>query len=226
MWVQSWVEKIPWHNNGQPAPACFPGKFHGWMSLVGYSPWGCKESNTAEWLITHTWSKEILKTLVNISLFKDITLQNSRIYLYVLLYPSLPLSRRSSYCDFCLCQPQVAFIFSNSFNIFMYACKNILFSFGYLELFMNGIIVHTFLFSLIIVSKTHLCYCVWLQGIHFFDVWYVPIDHKAFILLLMNILFCFSIKKQPAVNILTHPLVRICRNFSRVYNSKNRIVGL
>ena len=24
------------------------GKFHGWRSLVGYSPWGCKESDTTE----------------------------------------------------------------------------------------------------------------------------------------------------------------------------------
>ena len=25
-----------------------PGKSHGWRSLVGYSPWGCKESDTTE----------------------------------------------------------------------------------------------------------------------------------------------------------------------------------
>jgi hypothetical protein len=25
-----------------------PGKFHGESSLAGYSPWGCKESDTAE----------------------------------------------------------------------------------------------------------------------------------------------------------------------------------
>ena len=24
------------------------GKSHGWRNLVGYSPWGCKESDTAE----------------------------------------------------------------------------------------------------------------------------------------------------------------------------------
>ena len=27
-----------------------PGKSHGWRSLVGYSPWGHKESDTTEWL--------------------------------------------------------------------------------------------------------------------------------------------------------------------------------
>ena len=25
-----------------------PGKSHGWRSVVGYSPWGCKESDTTE----------------------------------------------------------------------------------------------------------------------------------------------------------------------------------
>ena len=32
----------------QPTPVLLPGKFHGWKSLVGYSPWGCKESDTTE----------------------------------------------------------------------------------------------------------------------------------------------------------------------------------
>ena len=31
----------------QPTPVLLPGKSHGW-SLVGYSPWGCKESDTTE----------------------------------------------------------------------------------------------------------------------------------------------------------------------------------
>ena len=30
-----------------------PGKSHGWRSLVGYSPWGRKESDTAEQLHFH-----------------------------------------------------------------------------------------------------------------------------------------------------------------------------
>ena len=25
-----------------------PGESHGWRSMVGYSPWGCKESDTTE----------------------------------------------------------------------------------------------------------------------------------------------------------------------------------
>ena len=29
-------------------PVFLPGEFHGWSSLVGYSPWGCKKSDTTE----------------------------------------------------------------------------------------------------------------------------------------------------------------------------------
>ena len=39
-----------WRRKWQPTPVCLPGKLHGWRSLVGYSPWGCKESDTTEWL--------------------------------------------------------------------------------------------------------------------------------------------------------------------------------
>jgi len=37
----------------QPTPIFLPGESHGKRSLVGYSPWGHKESDTTEWL-THT----------------------------------------------------------------------------------------------------------------------------------------------------------------------------
>ena len=32
----------------QPTPMLLPGKSHGQRSIVGYSPWGCKESHTTE----------------------------------------------------------------------------------------------------------------------------------------------------------------------------------
>ena len=32
----------------EPTPVLLPGKFHGWRSLVGYSPWGHKESDTTK----------------------------------------------------------------------------------------------------------------------------------------------------------------------------------
>ena len=43
-----------WRRRWQPTPVFLPGKSHGRTSLVGYSPWGCKESNTTERLhFTH-----------------------------------------------------------------------------------------------------------------------------------------------------------------------------
>ena len=44
-----WVRKIPWRRKWQPTPVFLPGESHEWRSLVGYSPWGCKESDTTEW---------------------------------------------------------------------------------------------------------------------------------------------------------------------------------
>ena len=43
-----WVGKIPWRRKWQSTPVLMPGKFHGWRSLVSYSPWGHKESDTTE----------------------------------------------------------------------------------------------------------------------------------------------------------------------------------
>ena len=43
-----WVWKIPWRRKWQPTPVLLPGKSHGQRSLVGYSPWGCKESDKTE----------------------------------------------------------------------------------------------------------------------------------------------------------------------------------
>ena len=43
-----WVGKIPWKRKWQPPPVFLPGKSNGWRSLVGYSPWGCKELDTAK----------------------------------------------------------------------------------------------------------------------------------------------------------------------------------
>ena len=43
-----WVGKIPWRRKWQPTPVFLPGESHGQRSLVGYSPWGHKESDTTE----------------------------------------------------------------------------------------------------------------------------------------------------------------------------------
>ena len=42
--------KIPWKREWEPTPVFLPGKSHGQRSLVGYSPWGHKESEKTEWL--------------------------------------------------------------------------------------------------------------------------------------------------------------------------------
>ena len=47
------VGKIPWSGKWQPALVSWPGISHGQRSLVGYSTWGRKESDTTEQL-THT----------------------------------------------------------------------------------------------------------------------------------------------------------------------------
>ena len=53
MRVQSLGREYPWSRKWQPIPVFLTGKFHGQWSLVGYHPWGCKESDTTERLI---WS--------------------------------------------------------------------------------------------------------------------------------------------------------------------------
>ena len=48
-----WVRKIPWRRKWQSPPVLLPRKSHGQRSLVGYSPWGRKESDTTEPLHFH-----------------------------------------------------------------------------------------------------------------------------------------------------------------------------
>ena len=51
MWetgFDAWVRKILWGRKRQPTPILLPGKSRGWRSLVGYSPWGRKESDMTE----------------------------------------------------------------------------------------------------------------------------------------------------------------------------------
>ena len=50
------VRKIPLSRKWHSAPEFLPGKFHAQRSLVGYSPWGCKESDGTE----HTYVIQII----------------------------------------------------------------------------------------------------------------------------------------------------------------------
>ena len=43
------LRRRQWH----PTPGLLPGKSHRRRSLVGCNPWGCKESDTTEWLHFH-----------------------------------------------------------------------------------------------------------------------------------------------------------------------------
>ena len=40
--------RSPGEGNGQATPLFLPGEFHAQRSLVGYSPWSHKESDTTE----------------------------------------------------------------------------------------------------------------------------------------------------------------------------------
>ena len=54
---ESWVQFLGWEDpleEGMATHIVFlPGDPHGQRSLEGYSPWGCKELDTTEWLSTH-----------------------------------------------------------------------------------------------------------------------------------------------------------------------------
>ena len=49
-----------WRRKWQPTLVLLPGKSYGWRSLVGYCPWGHKESDMTEWLHFHfVWVWEL-----------------------------------------------------------------------------------------------------------------------------------------------------------------------
>ena len=51
-----WVGKMPWRRERLPTPVFWPGEFRGL-----YSPWGCKELYTIEWLslLYHWTTREV-----------------------------------------------------------------------------------------------------------------------------------------------------------------------
>ena len=48
--LDPWVGKIPWRREWLPTLVLLPAESHEQKSLVGYSPWGHRESDTAETL--------------------------------------------------------------------------------------------------------------------------------------------------------------------------------
>ena len=57
------ILRVNWRRKWQPSPVFLPGEFHGQRSLVGYNPWGHKESDTIE-RITHTHKSQMVTGLV------------------------------------------------------------------------------------------------------------------------------------------------------------------
>ena len=71
MQVDPWVGKIPWRRKWQPTPVFLPEKSHGQRSLVGYSPWGRKESDATERRSVHAhivsaWQTQAVSVMVTI----------------------------------------------------------------------------------------------------------------------------------------------------------------
>ena len=88
-----WVGKIPWRRKWQPTPVFLPGEFHGQRSLVGYSPWGCKESDltkhTSRNLTYYTVSSgpssenTTVTTTENYTCYMLVTLLCTILYIYI-----------------------------------------------------------------------------------------------------------------------------------------------
>ena len=64
-----WVGNFPWRRKWQPTPVVLPGKSRGRRSLVGYSPWGRKDSDTTERLhvISYMYIYMILSLLLSLA---------------------------------------------------------------------------------------------------------------------------------------------------------------
>ena len=89
-----WVRKIHWRRKWQPTPVFLHGKFQGRRSLAGYSPWGCKQLDTAEQLNNNFLD---INTLVVGFKLSATSLLNSWKYKLVLRSCSIPLWDSSSH---------------------------------------------------------------------------------------------------------------------------------
>ena len=107
IYLRNWL--IPWRRAWQPTPVSLPGESHGQRRLVGYSPWGRKESDRTE----HACRQESSNLLSSTSVGLITKEQNSctiswkhRNKLYVLSYILFPLynlvniSRYTWLCQF------------------------------------------------------------------------------------------------------------------------------
>ena len=107
--VRSLVRKILWRRQWQPTPVLLPGKSHARRSLVGYSPWGHKESDTTEHLHFHFLSPQILVGASQVLGFSSLLLD-------LFLLPLPLISSLQSLCD-CL----LFSIFTQTQNIILFS---------------------------------------------------------------------------------------------------------
>ena len=101
-----WVGKIPWRRKWQPTPVLLPGDSNGQRSLVGYSPWSSKESDTTEWLHFHFTPKKKLTKLkgncIILCKFDSVLLNNNSTDSTLLLITTLPGSGKGISYDLVL----------------------------------------------------------------------------------------------------------------------------
>ena len=66
--LETWVQSLDWEDPLEKEMAAHSSilawKIHGWSILVGYSPWGCKESDTTEQLHFHFQCSENVSSIV------------------------------------------------------------------------------------------------------------------------------------------------------------------
>ena len=67
-----WVREIFWRKKWQPTPLFLPGESHGQRSLVGYSPWGHKESDMPRWLTLSLFWYVIKHSFLGLRFFRTV----------------------------------------------------------------------------------------------------------------------------------------------------------
>ena len=78
------ISLLLWRRKWQPTPVLLPGKSHGRSSLVGYSPWSRKESDTTERLLFTSlllspWGSPLTTRLPGNSLALFFTMKNQKL---------------------------------------------------------------------------------------------------------------------------------------------------
>ena len=102
--LDPWMGKNPWRRNWQTTPVVLPRKSHGQRSLVGYSPWSCKESDTTE-TTWHACKIYCIYVKVKVKITQSCsTLSNSMDYTVhgilqarILEWLAIPFSRKPSW---------------------------------------------------------------------------------------------------------------------------------